>query len=522
MATSPAAAPAAGDEEAKSLATADSLPRPSTADDPFASNWWAATQKFRAGVAGSGGELITVPVPGVVVPPDLTDPPATDHQGAGPPPPQDLSIDFGVWRGPPSAAAAGGEPSRILLYTAGQHGVEGYTGSAIMIQIMDAASTSTNCLLDPAKLPPDSLVVFVHVCNPYGMSWWRRWNERNVDLNRNLRSAEEFTEVCGPAIDTYRKYDRFINPARGIPGLCDCFLPRLGCLIAKEGFNSAKQALAGGQGEFPRGLFFAGRELEQTPALVLDTLRGLGLSPGNRNLRWVFHVDIHTGVGPWMHDSLLCNEGFMDAARDVLGPEDEVVARGGALRSGGWHYDTVGDWVPRKWAEDEDDEQDHESLQEQGETKQGGGGRGGDTMGAASRVSRRQSRTPSLHGLDSGTGPDDDGTTTTTGKAAKDGVAYTAKGEICGGLFHMLRPEQCKRWVGVTQEFGTLKGIKIVKLLRAENAAHHADPADQQQRITRQRKAIFDAFCPASREWREFVLKRGAEVFRRARAAMGE
>jgi hypothetical protein len=28
--------------------------------------------------------------------------------------------------------------------------------------------------------------VFVHVVNPYGMAWHRRWNENNVDLNRNF------------------------------------------------------------------------------------------------------------------------------------------------------------------------------------------------------------------------------------------------------------------------------------------------------------------------------------------------
>lgn len=30
------------------------------------------------------------------------------------------------------------------------------------------------------------LLIIAHVVNPYGMSWRRRWNENNVDLNRNF------------------------------------------------------------------------------------------------------------------------------------------------------------------------------------------------------------------------------------------------------------------------------------------------------------------------------------------------
>jgi hypothetical protein len=45
-------------------------------------------------------------------------------------------------------------------------------------------------LLGKRSIAPNVAVVFIHAVNPYGMSFWRRWNENNVDLNRNFLSGK--------------------------------------------------------------------------------------------------------------------------------------------------------------------------------------------------------------------------------------------------------------------------------------------------------------------------------------------
>lgn len=71
----------------------------------------------------------------------------------------------------------------MLFHSSGVHGVEGYAGSAVQNKILDFFLETPNMIKD------DVAIVIIHVVNPYGMSWWRRWNENNVDLNRNFLSG---------------------------------------------------------------------------------------------------------------------------------------------------------------------------------------------------------------------------------------------------------------------------------------------------------------------------------------------
>ena len=60
---------------------------------------------------------------------------------------------------------------KVLLSSSGIHGVEGYPGSAIQLSIMDELSKQDSF--------DDHAVIFIHTVNPYGMAWWRRFNENN-------------------------------------------------------------------------------------------------------------------------------------------------------------------------------------------------------------------------------------------------------------------------------------------------------------------------------------------------------
>lgn len=177
---------------------------------------------------------------------------------------------------------------RVLLHTSGLHGVEAFAGSAVQLA----------ALADPP--PPESCaLVLAHVLNPYGMAWLRRANENNVDLNRNfLKPGEHWQGAPG----LYARMDGLLNPPTP-PGR-DFFRCRLWASALRHGIGTLKQAIAEGQYEFPRGLFYGGRALEPGPRAYLDWLR-VNLSPAE----YLFALDLHTGLGRRGEQTLILEPG---------------------------------------------------------------------------------------------------------------------------------------------------------------------------------------------------------------------
>jgi hypothetical protein len=181
------------------------------------------------------------------------------------------------------------EARRVLLHTCGLHGVEAFAGSAVQLA----------ALADPPDRPDDCALVLVHVLNPYGMAWLRRANENNVDLNRNF-PAPGTGRAGAPAL--YARLDPLLNP----PAVPETrwFRLRLAAAALRHGMPALTQAIAEGQYDFPRGLFFGGRQLEQGPDLYLEWLRN-NLSQA----RYLFALDLHTGLGRRGQESLFLEAG---------------------------------------------------------------------------------------------------------------------------------------------------------------------------------------------------------------------
>jgi predicted deacylase len=81
-------------------------------------------------------------------------------------------------------------PRRALLVLAGVHGDEGFSSSTLMCDAIDRWVTDG---VDET-LADDAAIVMIHGVNPWGMAYWRRQNESNVDLNRNW-GRDERVEV---------------------------------------------------------------------------------------------------------------------------------------------------------------------------------------------------------------------------------------------------------------------------------------------------------------------------------------
>lgn len=193
-------------------------------------------------------------------------------------------------------------PKRLLIVLSGTHGVEGYAGSALQQQWLDAAEVSA--------LRADGGCLLVHAVNPYGFAWRRRANEHNVDLNRN--ALDHFP---GRPNFAYRSLDSWLNPAAP-PRLVDAFWPRGGWLVVTRGFAALRQAIVGGQYEFPRGLFFGGERLEESNAHLEKIISATAFQSAER----VIAIDLHTGLGRHAGYRLLIDvrqdtEAFRDLTR---------------------------------------------------------------------------------------------------------------------------------------------------------------------------------------------------------------
>ena len=147
--------------------------------------------------------------------------------------------------------------------------------------------------------------------NPYGMAWLRRVNENNVDLNRNFIAPGERREGASPL---YARLDALLNP-QSPPG-ADGFLLRRAAFAARHGPRAGKQAIAEGQYEFPRGLFYGGAALEPGPRLYLDWLQRNVPPPA-----YLLALDAHTGLGPWGRDTLIREPGASATPPDRLARE---------------------------------------------------------------------------------------------------------------------------------------------------------------------------------------------------------
>lgn len=217
-----------------------------------------------------------------------------------------LAIDI-AWLG-------AARPRHVFLHTTGIHGIEAYTGSAVQLALLDA----------PPSPGPDEAVILVHVLNPYGMAWLRRANENNVDLNRNfLVSGEAWSGA--PAL--YRVLDPLLNP-KSAPAR-DGFPVRAATLAVRHGFHRVKQAIAEGQYEYERGLFFGGHRLETGPRLFCEWLR-----EHIAYAAYVFALDLHTGLGRRGTDTVMVEAGAVTApaalgnalGRNLVDPAQPSVA----------------------------------------------------------------------------------------------------------------------------------------------------------------------------------------------------
>ncbi len=178
--------------------------------------------------------------------------------------------------------------TNLIVITTGVHGIEGYIGS-VMLDVFwkEIYASEVN--------KANTGVLVVANVNPYGMKYHRRYNENNVDLNRNfILDWESFDKTVNK---DYPKVDTFLGPQDAMGNIMGHEVGFYGSLVKEvieDGADVISNALLGGQYEAPEGVYYGGNGDEASTTYLKDVFKQT-LEGEYEN---VVHIDVHSGYGP--------------------------------------------------------------------------------------------------------------------------------------------------------------------------------------------------------------------------------
>lgn len=236
------------------------MPTDPDLDDPYSQSYDEARERFAAASRAVNARIASYPITAAA----------------------DLLIDVAIF---------GAADAPTLVISSGLHGIEGFFGSAVQLALLQR--------LARAQTPPRLRYVLIHALNPYGFRELRRVNEDNIDLNRNFLA--EAADYHG-APRGYAELNAFLNPPSR-PTRLEPFRLRAAWHIWRRGLQTLKNAVAGGQYDYPRGLFYGGKSASASAEIVKQYC-----DAWLDNAQQVLHIDLHTGLGEYAMPTLLLNE----------------------------------------------------------------------------------------------------------------------------------------------------------------------------------------------------------------------
>lgn len=170
----------------------------------------------------------------------------------------------------------------VLVLISGTHGVEGFAGSAIQTGLLREGIAE--------QLPEQVGLLVYHAMNPYGFSSLRRFNEGNVDLNRNFVDHD----TPYPVNAEYERIAGLMEP--GNLSAWSDFQATMGIAWYRltKGAKWLQAAVSRGQYAFPQGLFYGGHGMSWSNRTLRDVVKR-DLSAASR----VIVLDFHTGLGAY-------------------------------------------------------------------------------------------------------------------------------------------------------------------------------------------------------------------------------
>ena len=180
------------------------------------------------------------------------------------------------------------EQKNLIVLTTGVHGSEGYIGSVMLDVFWQEIYPDLN-------RENTGVLVLANV-NPYGMKYHRRYNENNVDLNRNFILDWNSFDIT--VNKDYPKVDKFLGPQKKMGNALWHEVGFYGSMVKEvvsNGVDAVSNALLGGQYEYPEGVYYGGDGDEQSTAFVKNVFQW---TLEESNYENVVHIDVHSGYGP--------------------------------------------------------------------------------------------------------------------------------------------------------------------------------------------------------------------------------
>ncbi len=181
------------------------------------------------------------------------------------------------------------EPRTLIAVSSGVHGAEGFAGSAVQLQLIHHQ-------LDPILARPGLGLLLVHAVNPHGFAWRERVTGNNVDLNRNFCEHPQ-GHAANPGYD---ELNGSINPVELTPESDARARDALKAYAARHGQRALQSAVAGGQYNHPKGLYYGGTAAEPSNRRMREIARRHTATC--RRAAW---IDVHTGLGRFGEVSLI-------------------------------------------------------------------------------------------------------------------------------------------------------------------------------------------------------------------------
>ena len=132
-----------------------------------------------------------------------------------------------------------------VVVISGTHGPEGYCGSGVQVGLLREGLAQ--------EWAKSMRIIFIHSHNAYGFAWDTRFNEDNIDLNRNYLESfdaplpvnDNYSLLAQWAAPHLRDGDTVQDAERGLFGFA-----------AEHGFPALQSALSGGQYTHPKGVLW--------------------------------------------------------------------------------------------------------------------------------------------------------------------------------------------------------------------------------------------------------------------------
>ncbi len=174
--------------------------------------------------------------------------------------------------------------SKIVVFSAGVHGIEGFMGSSVFSFFVQEILPQ----IDRSEIG----FLFLHGINPYGFKFKRRVTENNVDLNRN---SDVDPKLFTNKNTGYNNLYDFLNPKEKADLSSfehRFFFVRSVWQIIFEGMSSLRQAILQGQYEHAKGLYFGGKAFEPSIKMTQVVLKKY-----LKDYQSILGIDLHTGYG---------------------------------------------------------------------------------------------------------------------------------------------------------------------------------------------------------------------------------